>query len=47
MHLPYRRRESRIRQSAQEPRWRVVTWRRSQRFDEQDLHEAREHEVTT
>jgi len=47
MHLPYRRREPCIGQPAQEPRRRVVARARSQGFDEQDLHQPSEHEVTT
>ena len=47
VHLADRRRESRVGQPAQQPRRRVLTWRRPQRFDEQHFHEAGEHEVTT
>ena len=45
VHLPDRRRQPRVGQSAQQPRGRVVARRRPQRLDEQHLHEAREHEV--
>ena len=46
VHLTYRRRDTRIGQPAQQARRRVLTWRRPQRFDQQHLHEAGEHEVT-
>ena len=45
VHLPHRGREPRIGQPAQQPRRRVFARRRPQRFDEQHLHEAREHEI--
>ena len=45
VHLPDRGPDSRVGRPAQQPRRSVLARRRPERLDEQDLDEAREHEV--